>query len=72
MILVKCTIVLIVAGLHIPEQFTGELIQHTGDKWMVDFTQALKKYPKEDVTPFVKTVNGNQCLIISGRLPYGN
>lgn len=71
-VIVKCTLVLIVAGLRIPEQFTGELLAHKGDAWMVDFTAALVHYPKEVSVPYVKTVNGNQCLIISGRLPYAN
>lgn len=48
----------------------GELIEHSGDKWMVDFTDELKKYPTEDVAPYVKTVNGNQCILVEGKLPF--
>lgn len=64
-VMVKCSLALTLAdGEELVGNFTGELLAKTGDIYLVDFSEGLKRYPAKYVTPYVKHINGNQCLFI--------
>lgn len=70
MVYVVCGLVVTVAGFHIPVQAQGQLIQHRGDAWMVDFTEFYKQNTAYPHDTLVQIINGNRCLVIKGVLGY--
>ncbi len=72
MVIVKCTLVLMLGVIRVPSSFTGELIQNMGGTWQVDFTKSFADMPAEITSPNVRNVDSNQCLVISGTLPFSS
>jgi hypothetical protein len=71
MILVKCILIVFLGSERVPLQVDAVLIDRSGDSWLVDFGAYLQAHPEYTYTTQVQRVNGNNCLVMKGRLSYG-